>query len=128
MSKHKNYNKKTILSTITPIQKELLSMAKKFEEVRLQRERVKYYTYTSLPQHILLHKTISEIRALIHNKRGCRTNDKFICTICNKVTIGGWKYKNSNNLIYLCHSCKEQAKPKQIANKRILYNNFEQGK
>lgn len=40
----------------------------------------------------------------------------------------GWIYNLDERYIYLCNSCKEQAKPRKIINKLVLYSAFESGK
>lgn len=114
-------------SNYTIIQRKMLELADCFERARIARERSALKQSKDL-KIILRHKNVKEVRLLIHAKRGFRTNDQFICSICDKVHKNGWIYKLNERYIYLCNSCKEQAKPRKIINKLVLYSAFESGK
>lgn len=114
-------------SNYTIIQRKMLELADCFERARIARERSALKQSKDM-KIILRHKNVKEVRLLIHAKRGFRTNNQFICSICDKVHKNGWIYNLDERYIYLCNSCKEQAKPRKIINKLVLYSAFESGK
>ena len=73
-------------------------------------------------------KLVKKVKAILRERKGRRSEERFMCHVCRVVYDSGWVYTTGSEDIHLCHSCRSKYLPGKMQRWRLCSSAFESDK